>query len=75
MRNTERIEAFMEKLEFMWKQYVPAWRFGQLMSNFFDFVLGETQRDIFFIEDDAMEELMIKYFKQYGYSDEVDVDK
>lgn len=48
----------------MWQQYVPDWRFGQLMSNFLGFVVSETHQDIFFIEDDNMDELIVKFFKR-----------
>ena len=33
------------------------------MSNFLGFVATETKRDIFFIEEKEMEELLDKYFK------------
>lgn len=63
MRNPERIKPFMQKFAHMWLQHVPDWRFGQLMSNFLGYVVSETRQDIFFIEDDKMEELMLKFFK------------
>lgn len=74
MRNPSRIKPFMHKLGHMWQQNLPDCRFGQLMSNFFGFVISETGRDIFFIEDDEMERLMFKYFKGGNKSDECDLE-
>ena len=34
------------------------------MSNFLGFVVSETHQDIFFIEDDKMDELIVKFFKR-----------
>ena len=64
MRDPARIKPLMAKLANMWQQYVPDLRFGQLMSNFLVFVVSETHQDIFFIEDDKMEELIVKFFKR-----------
>lgn len=63
MRDPKRIDAFMRKLTDYWKTYIPDWRFGQFMSNFLGFVVSETHRDIFFIEEKEMEELLDKFFK------------
>ena len=62
MRDPARIKPFMMKLSHMWQQHVPDWRFGQLMSNFLGYVVSETHRDIFFIEEDEMERLMFEFF-------------
>lgn len=70
MRDATRIKPFMQMVAHMWQQHVPDWRFGQLMSNFFGFVIAETGQDIFFIEDDTMEELVLKFFKGEGNTDE-----
>lgn len=61
MRDPKRIEPFIRKLADHWKGY-PDWRFGQFMSSFLGFVVSETNRDIFFIEDDEMEQLLDKFF-------------
>lgn len=74
MRDPARIKPFMQKLAQMWQQHVPDWRFGQLMSNFLGFVVAETNRDIFFIEDDEMEKLMLKFFKREGDADECNLE-
>ena len=62
MRNPERISPFLATLSDLWQQKVPDWRFGQFMSNFLGFVYQETGRDIFFIEDDEMERLLVEFF-------------
>lgn len=67
MRDPTRIDPFTQKLAHMWQQNVPDWRFGQFMSNFLDFVVAETGRDIFFIEDDEMERLLEKFFAEKCY--------
>lgn len=74
MRDSTRINPFTQQLAYMWQQHVPDWRFGQLMSNFLGFVVAETHRDIFFIEDDEMEDLMLKFFQQEGNPDECDLE-
>lgn len=70
MRDPARIKPFMRILAHMWQQHVPDWRFGQLMSNFLGFVVDETKRDIFFIEDEEMERMMLKFFAREADSDE-----
>lgn len=74
MRDPTRIKPLMQKLAHMWQQHVPDWRFGQLMSNFLGFVVAETNRDIFFIEDEEMKNLILKFFKQEENLDECDLE-
>lgn len=64
MRDVERIKPFCEKLRGYWKEKIPDWRFGQFMSNFLGWVMNETQRDIFFIEDDEMSEYLDRFFTE-----------
>lgn len=64
MRDINRIEPFVAKLQKYWEEMIPDWRFGQFMSNFLGFVYQETNRDIFFIEDDQMAELLDQFFDQ-----------
>lgn len=67
MRNPNRILKFMEKLQNYWFELFPDWRFGQLVSNFIDFVLYETKRDdIFYIEDDEMIKLLDRFADKYS---------
>ena len=73
MRDPTRIKPFMQKLADKWKKYLPDWRFGQLMSNFFGWVYQTVGRDVFFIEDNEMAELVDKFFEPR--KEEVDATK
>lgn len=61
MRNPERIDEFTKELNRIWKTYFPDWRFGQLCSNFFGWLVSEKKMDLFFPE----EEQMITYLREY----------
>lgn len=58
MRGPNRIKPFLAVLEECWSR-VPDWRFGQLISNF----QLQAGRDLFYIEDDVMEEMLKEYCK------------
>ena len=64
MRNPNRLDAFYEEMKIIHKKSFPDWRFGQLMSNFFGWLMSEKKRDLFFPE----EEDMIEYFREYASS-------
>ena len=64
MRNPNRLDAFYEEMKEIHKRSFPDWRFGQLMSNFFGWLMSEKKRDLFFPEEDDM----IKYFREYANS-------
>lgn len=67
MRDSNRIPAFVEKLQRYWITYFPDWRFGQLMSNFVSFIFTNTKwSDIFYIEDEEMSALLDEFVKQIG---------
>ena len=67
MRDSNRIPAFVEKLQRYWITHFPDWRFGQLMSNFVSFILTNTKwSDIFYIEDEEMSALLDEFVKQIG---------
>jgi hypothetical protein len=53
MRDPQRIDRILELLREVWKIY-PDYRLGQLISN----LLGPGPHDVFFLEDDEMEELL-----------------
>ena len=61
MRNPKRLDDFYDTLKELHKEYVPDWRFGQLCSNFFGWLMSEKKMDLWFPE----EEKMIEYFKEY----------
>lgn len=60
MRSPERLDKFYAKLCELHKQYVPDWRFGQLVSNY----ANDTGRDIFFDEEGNTLELIEKWLKK-----------
>ena len=64
MRDKKRIKPFCMKLQKYWEENIPDWRFGQFMSNFLGYVVQQTKRDIFFIEEDEMTELLDKFFAE-----------
>lgn len=58
MRNPNRIRPFLSTLEKAWNKH-PDWRFGQLMSNFFNCL----DIDPFFLEEEDMEKRLIDFFE------------
>lgn len=61
MRNAERLDYFYNEICRLHKKYLPQWRFGQLCSNFFGWLMSTQKQDLFFLEEDEM----LKYFKMY----------
>ena len=53
MRDINRIEPFCKELAQLWKKY-PDLRFGQIMSNIARDMQIEYRRDMFFMEDDEL---------------------
>lgn len=66
MRNPERLNAFYDDMRRIHKRYFPDWRFGQLMSNFLGWVMGEKKMDIFFPEEEEMMRLFIEFTKAFS---------
>ena len=62
MRNPNRLDGFYEELKKIHKEEFPDWRFGQLMSNFFGWLMAEKKIDLFFPE----EEKMMEYFREFA---------
>jgi hypothetical protein len=60
MRNPDRIDRILKALGELWKQ-LPDWRLGQLIDN----MNHTTGRDLFYIEDDEIEELIETYKKEW----------
>lgn len=58
MRSAERIDLFTVELNRIWKTYFIDWRFGQFMNNFLGWVQSEKKKDIFFIEEKEMLDLL-----------------
>ncbi len=62
MRDPKRLDRFYDEMKRIHQRSFPDWRFGQLMSNFLGWVVGEKKRDIFFPEEDEM----MRYFKEFA---------
>ena len=43
MRNPERLDSFYDELKRIHKEAFPDWRFGQLCSNFFGWLMKRTR--------------------------------
>ena len=74
MRDPKRLDGFYDDMRRLHKRYFPDWRFGQLMSNFLGWVMGEKKRDIFFPEEEEMMQLFIEFTEQYSPFAEQDAD-
>lgn len=61
MRDPNRLNNFYDDFKILHKTHFPDWRFGQLINNFFSWILTEKKRDIFFIE----ENVMLDYFSEF----------
>ena len=58
MRDPNRIKPFLETIAKCWEQ-VPDWRFGQLIENL---KRRLDIKDLFYIEDEELEETIKKIF-------------
>lgn len=58
MRDPNRLDIFYDKLKTIHKTYVPDWRVGQLMYNFF-----RVYGDPFFLEEDEFLEAIEDYIR------------
>lgn len=67
MRNPDRLDSLYYALLTIHKEKYPDQRFGQLISNFFGWVLGEKKcSDIWFPEDGQW----LEWIKEYGGENE-----
>lgn len=61
MRDPKRIDDFCDRLKAVWKE-VPDWRFGQFIVNTMGEVAQRTGKDIFFIEEHEMIQVLEEMF-------------
>lgn len=62
MRNPNRLYDFYDEMRDIHMKSFHDWRFGQLMSNFFGWLMSEKKKDLFFPEEDEM----IGYFREFA---------
>ena len=62
IRPASRLDSFYDELKKIHKEHFCDWRFGQLCSNFFGWLVSEKKVDLFFPE----EEQMIKYIREFA---------
>jgi len=70
MRDPKRLDKFYDELKELHKKYLPDWRYGQLMSNFINWMTWSKNKDIFFPEEDDMMHYM-KSFISYITGEEL----
>ena len=66
MRDPNRLDNFYEEVKEIHKRYFADQRIGQLMSNFFGWLMSEKGIDLFFPDEDKM----LLYFKEFAGEDE-----
>ena len=62
------LDKFYDKLKEVHKGNVPNWRFGELISNFSQWLYAEKGMNIFFPEEDKMLELLEEYCKKMEFT-------
>lgn len=66
MREPNRLYDFYRQLQTIHIRYFSDLRFGQLMSNFFNWLINEKDVDIFFSEEEKMIEYLREYIESLG---------
>lgn len=61
MRDPNRLDSFYEELKNIHKDFFPDWRYGQLCSNFFGWLVNTKGIDLFFPEEPRM----LEYLREY----------
>lgn len=68
IRKADRLDTFYDELKQIHKEYFTDIRFGQLMSNFFGWLMSEKKVDLFFPEENKMIEYIREYAERNGNS-------
>lgn len=63
-RDPERIDGVTKRIGELWKEHDPDLRFGQLLISFNSWHMQTYQRDIFYLEDDALLSQLEAYLSQ-----------
>ena len=64
MRDPKRLDKFYDEFKAIHQESFFDWRFGQLISNFFGWIISEKKIDIWFPEEDKMLELFREFAKE-----------
>ena len=62
-RDVKRIQPFCNELAELWSKH-PHLRFGQIMSSIARYMQMERRKDMFFMEDDELMEVLREKFKE-----------
>ena len=63
MRDINRLDNFYDTLKQYHKEYIPDWRFGQLLGNFLRWYTINYQKDIFFLEENEFLKCLEEFFR------------
>lgn len=66
MRKPNRLYDFYKELQTIHIRYFSDWRFGQLISNFLNWMMDEKGVDPFFSEEDKMIAYLREYTEDFG---------
>lgn len=66
MREPKRLYNFYFELQKNHIAFFPDLRFGQLMSNFFTWIMDNKGIDIYFLEEEKIIEYLKKYVERFG---------
>lgn len=67
MREANRLYKIYADIMTVHITHFPDWRFGQLMSNFCEWLSAVKDRDFFYVEDDEI----LEYLKAYAEENSV----
>lgn len=66
MRDSNRLHNFYKELQTIHIRYFSDWWFGQLISNFMDWMFDTKEVDPFFSEEEELIEYLIEYAENFS---------
>lgn len=64
MRSKDRIAPFLDEVRKVWETQLTDMRFGQLMSNLESYAQTKYGRDLFYMEEDELLDLLKEFVNQ-----------
>lgn len=61
MRSKDRIAPFLDEVRKVWETQLTDMRFGQLMSNLESYAHNKYGRDLFYMEEDELLDLLKEF--------------